>query len=494
MWSRAKYRHSSIHLRGRHGFTLVELIVGIMLAALVIGAAGTFLVFGSNLLSQTAGSSQQQTDVTSVSQSIAKELRLAHSVEVVPVAEDDQLPTTLSAGEKIIFIGDADGEVSTTGRGYYYLWIDDEDWTEPHNNFGLAFYGGYEVALEYRANVLPDDTKNFEVKVTAYRDDGQPTNTTGSTAFELINSPVSEAPLASEFASSTEAPFYLLIKPARQTTALSDYVSFGLSYGFGVSEGNPSLGDNGKYIWENDSGVGNIELTFTENANPIGSTGITFDGNGDYGKSVNTVDLSGADAVTVEVCFRAAAGSNGILFETTKTWNADPAGRGAIGATVNSTGFGYEIGRSHTVGRVGSDYSSSRTGARNFAYTDDPDSFTTFSLVFSKVKDCTGRLAYVNGILKDFYPFQPLNTDGTNNGLPFSTSQATTPATGENSAGQGNFANDFLYLACRNGDGGASLAAAFFKGEIAALRIYDHKLSSYEIARNAAADDARYNQ
>jgi hypothetical protein len=456
-----------------------------MLAVLVIGAAGMFLVFGSNLLGQTAGNSQQQSDVTSVSQSIAKELRLAGSVELVPVVEGTQLPTMLSAGEKIIFIGDASGAVSPTGRGYYYLWIDEEDWTEPHNNFGEAFYGGYEVALDYRATVATDGPKSFEVQVTAYRDDGQPTNTTGSTSFELVNSPASEAPLASESASSTETPFYLLIKPARQTTALSDYVSYGLSQGFGVSEGNPYKGENGKYIWENDSGIGGIELNFNDSTEHIGDESIRFDGDGDYGRSTETVDLSAADAVTVEVCFRVAAGGDytgSILFETTSNWNTN---QGAMGATANSTGFGYESGISHSVARVGSAATElAYSLARNFKYTDDRSRFTTFSFVFSKVEDPQGRLAYVNGMLVDFVDFEV----PTNPLYHYPTTQATAPAAGGNKPGDGDFANDYLYLASRAG------ASSFFKGEIAALRVYDHKLSSYEIARNAAADDARYNR
>jgi hypothetical protein len=255
-------------------------------------------------------------------------------------------------------------------------------------------------------------------------------------------------------------------------------VSFGLSYGFSVGEGNPRLGDDGKYVWENDSGAGDIELTFTDNANPIGSAGISFDGDGDYGRSVNTVDLSGADKVTVEVCFRVATGGDygGIPFETTSNWNPDPGGRGALGASINNHGGGYESGTIHTVGRVGSGYTGAGVGARNFNYTDDRNRFNTISLTFSKVEDPTGRLAYVNGILVPF-------TTKYNSG-----STATYPATPANSTDHGDFADDFLYLARRGA------ANSFFKGEIAALRIYDHKLSSYEIARNAAADDARYNR
>ncbi|MDR1358379.1 MAG: hypothetical protein LBJ48_03365 [Coriobacteriales bacterium] len=184
----------------------MELIIGVMLAALVIGAAGTFLVLGTGLLNQTIESSQQQVDTTRVAESIAEELRLASSVRLV---ENEPLPdfATLAEGERLLYIGDADGELANTG--YYFLYYPDED-SEPWNYYGTNFYGSYTVSLDYKARVGQDDDKSFTVKVSVYNAEGTLTNTSQASSFRLVNTAAAYEPLQSAEAVSTNTPFYLI--------------------------------------------------------------------------------------------------------------------------------------------------------------------------------------------------------------------------------------------------------------------------------------------
>jgi hypothetical protein len=184
----------------------VELVVGFLLAVLVIGAAGAFLILGTGLLSQTVESSQQQTDVTRVAEDIAEELRLASSVRLV---EDEPLPdlATLAEDERLLFIGDADGALANTG--YYFQYFSNED-TEPWNYYGANFYGSYTVALDYKASVEQDDNKSFTVEVSIYNAEGDLTNTSQSSSFHLVNVKPANQPFVSAEAASTNTPFYLI--------------------------------------------------------------------------------------------------------------------------------------------------------------------------------------------------------------------------------------------------------------------------------------------
>ncbi len=188
----------------KQGFTLVELIVGIMLAVLVIGAAGSFLIFGTNLLNTTAARSQQQADVTNVSAHIAEELRLAQSVEIVV---GQSLPATLAEGQRVLFIGDEDGLLGNTG--YYYLQYGGKD-TTPRNYYGTEWYNGYKVSLDFSVTVELDKPKSFSLTVSAFDRNGNNTSTSSSRAFSFVNVVGARQPFASNQINSENTPFYLL--------------------------------------------------------------------------------------------------------------------------------------------------------------------------------------------------------------------------------------------------------------------------------------------
>ncbi|MDR1088476.1 MAG: hypothetical protein LBL23_04320 [Coriobacteriales bacterium] len=182
-----------------------------MLAVLVIGAAGAFLVLGSGLLSQTAEQSQRQVDVTSVAEHVAEELRLASSIRLVTETSPGvglTLPQTLASDERLLYIGSADG--APAGTGYFYLWYGSEE-EGPRNYYGTNYYGSYTVSLAYTVTVAEDGkAKSFEISVAAHNAEGVSVGSSQATSFSLINVTPAAEPLAGEQAVSTEAPFYLL--------------------------------------------------------------------------------------------------------------------------------------------------------------------------------------------------------------------------------------------------------------------------------------------
>jgi len=186
------------------GFTLVELVVGLLLAVLVIGAAGSFIIFGTNVLSATKTSSEHQSDVTQVAARISEELRLAGSVQLVT---NQPLPTTLGNDQRILFIGDESGNLAHTG--YYFVQYGSLD-NEPRNYFGSHWYGSSGVSLDYQAMVGPESHKSFEITVTAFGYNNQNTNISSTRSFELVNVTASQHPFYSAEINSTEIKFYLL--------------------------------------------------------------------------------------------------------------------------------------------------------------------------------------------------------------------------------------------------------------------------------------------
>jgi prepilin-type N-terminal cleavage/methylation domain-containing protein len=70
-------------MSSKKGFTLVELIVSILIAAIVIGVASSFLIFGTNILNQSTERSNEQVSATSVAEKISDILLLADEVKIV---------------------------------------------------------------------------------------------------------------------------------------------------------------------------------------------------------------------------------------------------------------------------------------------------------------------------------------------------------------------------------------------------------------------------
>lgn len=201
-------------IRSRQGFTLVELVVGLMLAVVVIAAAGTFLIFGTNLLSTTAERSFQQSDVTAVASEMAEQLRLAKSVEVVV---SDTLPTSLEESQRIIFIGDKDGAIAHTG---YYYYQNAESDTVPRNSYGISWYEGYHIALDYSVTVETGKPKRFSVTINCFDGNGVSTSTSSTRSFEFVNVIASQKPTSSGHVNSEDTLFYLLLNYWTEAAAL----------------------------------------------------------------------------------------------------------------------------------------------------------------------------------------------------------------------------------------------------------------------------------
>jgi hypothetical protein len=170
---------------------------------------------------------------------------------------------------------------------------------------------------------------------------------------------------------------------------------------------------------------------------------------------VNRLLLSGYAHITVEVCFQLDANYKAVfmLYETTSNWNIND---GAFGVALNTQSSVYDPGYVHTA-RFGE-----RRNYYDLGLTYNSGKFTTHTMTFSRVQDLTGWQVFIDG------------------------SKASLSGPEETGNIAQTFANDYFFLASRNGDGS-------FNGKIASVRIYGRKLTDDEIASNAFTDQLRYN-
>jgi hypothetical protein len=167
----------------------------------------------------------------------------------------------------------------------------------------------------------------------------------------------------------------------------------------------------------------------------------------------------------------------GMLYETSQNWNNN---FGTIGELLNSRGNSNLLpGVAHTTGMMGYEGLSvvtggSRDGGRNFEFDSNPARFTTHTMIYSCIEDPSGCQVFVDGVKASFV------TGGDKGSYSIF----------ENTYAERSFGNQYLYLASRSGDSAGSL---YFKGDIAAVRIYGRKLNPDEIAGNALIDQLHYN-
>ncbi|MDR2162662.1 MAG: LamG domain-containing protein [Clostridiales Family XIII bacterium] len=294
--------------------------------------------------------------------------------------------------------------------------------------------------------------------------------------------------------------FYLLITPPIDASADTGYVKTGhveaglLMHRDGIynsmTGGVPHHKEDTN-VWSDISGNGNdMQLMVIEGggtldpdvSDRIHSRAIYFNGAGDYARNdtiKTSISALSPNQITVEVCFREEPNptTGSMLFEYAPEEPKALAGgwniaSGSFGLNLHNDGFNFTEGKAHTVVRTGNNYDIS-IPHRNFNIGVDMTKFTTISMVISNVTDSTGRIVYINGSLVTAM-------SGGNGG-----STATT----YDSRGQiGSFP---LSLAIRLAQIGLS-GQVFFKGEIASLRIYDHKLSVAEIQHNYEEDLFRF--
>jgi hypothetical protein len=206
--------------------------------------------------------------------------------------------------------------------------------------------------------------------------------------------------------------------------------------------------------WTDLSGNGNHFTLYNSPTNSAGA--FTFNGTSQYARSTNTLNFTSLNSVTVEIIFQQASWNNmGMLFEHTSNWNTQTGG---FGLSPSSNGSGSTQLTCHT--------NHNTEAAKNYPFSPGTQ-YTIHTNVYSKVADSHGRVAYVNGQFVQF-----TNVNG------YTTSTAT--------GSGGSFANDYMYLASR---GGTSFAAC----NIAAVRIYNRKLSAAEVRQNYNATCGRFN-
>lgn len=208
-------------------------------------------------------------------------------------------------------------------------------------------------------------------------------------------------------------------------------------------------------IWHDLSGNGNDFYLY--NSPTISEKYVSFNGINQYAKSINKLDLSKYDSITVEAYFEITDSNNiSILFEHTSSWNNN---MGGFGLALNNNGYSLAQDLFHT-------NHTSQSGRNYFKVSDKK--LNTHTNIFSKIQKTDGRLVYFNAEPLEF------TSDGG-----YDTSTQTNA--------NGQFTNDYMYIASRGGEG------IFFKGNLVGLRIYGKALSQEEIGKNYELDKRNLN-
>jgi hypothetical protein len=208
----------------------------------------------------------------------------------------------------------------------------------------------------------------------------------------------------------------------------------------------------GSNTWRDLSGNGN-DVTLYNSPTSTNSS-IIFNGTDEYGRTTNTLNLSPYSQITIEIGFspNTTTTPTGMLFEHSSNWNTQTMGFGLVPNTNSNTTY---LSNSHH---------TNQSSGKRFNYNGLTETNpTTHTNIWSKISDSTGRLSYINGILR--------NSIG-----------ADTTSTGN----YPNFRNDYLYLASR---GGSSI---FYDVDIYYILIYNRKLQPQEISQNYNALKGRF--
>jgi len=219
-----------------------------------------------------------------------------------------------------------------------------------------------------------------------------------------------------------------------------------------VDAGNVSSYPGSGTTWFDVSGNGNHLTLF--NSPTFSVNNLTFNGTNQHARTSSTLNLSGFNAVTVEIDFRCnfTTSPTGMLFEHGPNWNNTSMSFGLVPNTDSSTT--YVNDENHTNQFQG-------TGVFNYNGINSTN-IKVHSNHWSRVSDSTGRLAYMDGALRNI--------------VVGSSVTSSFPA----------FRNDFLYVASRAAN------SIFIRVSIFAIRIYNRKLSAQEIAHNFQAVRSRY--
>jgi hypothetical protein len=213
-------------------------------------------------------------------------------------------------------------------------------------------------------------------------------------------------------------------------------------------------------IWHDLSGNDNhVQLfgnpTFTGNA-------LQLNGTNQWARTVNTLDLSAFDQITVEVVARNPIFQNRtlILYEHSATTHQNIGGFVVV---VHSDAI--NPGRQDIVTSAFRTTAVGDNDRRSVNYPITGNRVTN-TKIYSSIASTAGRFAYMDGSRAPFVAPHPLHNNSVN--IP----------TG--------FRNDNFFLGARNG------AANFFLGYIYSVRIYGRALTAAEIANNHRVDVERF--
>jgi len=454
------------------GFTLVELIVALAIAAILMTLSISILSTAMNVSAKVTSDATNGKVSDLVLDFCEERLVYARYIRVfaAPAASDLEQLLLNHPNQAILYIGDETGAPAT--RGYvYYRPADAAPGDLPVNAFGQGFYQDGTVQLtlseEYYTGAEPwvmviDPAGEGFINTS----ESKPTETVSVTLFDRQGSK----------ASSSTRSLVLVNAEARP-----DYVTDGLIASYDAIN-NTGWGDSTHSTttstWADLSGHRNdLQLNFTGQGAHLLERSIYFDGSGDYAY-IPSLNLTGLDTVTVEICYRQTStetslkrDASGVLFEFSSATAKADKGFGLIANWgKQSAAYGY----TYSYMGAGSD-----GGLReaNYATENNTASFATHTNIFSMSAEAeTPRRAWVNAAACSFL---------TSDDPPVAMPPKLAPyARSEYFSAQG------FWLA--GGLSAGSVGAPDFCGEIAAIRIYNRALTPEEAAQNAAQDALRF--
>ena len=148
-------------IRGKAGFTLVEMIVTLVIAIIVIGVSSSILISTTNIFGKTALRDMQQSVAETVLNFATDRILYAYDLKLTD--ENGALDAS-KAGKAILGI-------NTYGQ-LLYIRAGDKDAEKPINVFGDNFYNNYRVSLSYKVVTSPGQ-EGYSVVVSVDLTDGR---------------------------------------------------------------------------------------------------------------------------------------------------------------------------------------------------------------------------------------------------------------------------------------------------------------------------------
>jgi len=209
--------------------------------------------------------------------------------------------------------------------------------------------------------------------------------------------------------------------------------------------------------WNDLSGNGNnVSLFGTFESDSISLYG---DGISAFGRTVNTLNLSNINSITVVSIWRQSSSNDvGMIYEHTSNWNTVNSGYGGFGLSSNSQGGGLVANWNHHQLRGNSGYSGFNAESPSTALIQHYTTVHDFS-------------ALANNETKVYINSKLITISGGNQYSSNNTS---------------SFGDDFLYLWSRGG------VNSFNKSRICCIKIYIRVLTDLEIQQNFNAVRRRF--